>query len=395
MGLDVEADGLAALSGTFLVLAAGSVVLRFVARSRQKARVWMDDHTMALAWVGFVGLTALSFFGQSAPTPRSEVMLNSDLGRRLTVTTAHVGIAKGFLGYEMPRDRASVEAVALTQARTLIAFAVLTATTFGLTKLSALFFYRRIFCVGPRGDAFDFVTAVFVFLVSAWTVTFIVVPLNLCGPLRSIEWDIRHASRCDHYAYFKGISVSDFILDVAVLVLPLPKIWSLNMTTVRKIAVSGLGASTTRLVIMMRIVHRGRAGNARDTYQGNTRIVYYGILEAAFNIVAINGPSLWYLVAGIPPDRVLHSIRTFVSLGSSHRPGSSKSSVDGVTRHVSPGRKLDDADSSPSSPTKGSCVETYAMADVNAVHAARGSQGGIVVGHEFKREIEQRHTPMQ
>lgn len=51
MGLDVEANGLAALSGTFLLLTTGTVVLRFVARYKQKGRVWMDDYTMALAWV--------------------------------------------------------------------------------------------------------------------------------------------------------------------------------------------------------------------------------------------------------------------------------------------------------------------------------------------------------
>ncbi|KAH0593230.1 hypothetical protein MHUMG1_08952 [Metarhizium humberi] len=358
MGLDVEANGLAALSGTFLLLTTGSVVLRFVARYKQKGRVWMDDYTMALAWVGFVGLAALSFFG----------------------------ISRGFLGYAMPRDRALVQAVALTQARALISFDVLTAMTFGMTKLSAVFFYRRIFCFGPRRDVFDYVTVVFVLLVSAWTVTFIVVPLNLCGPLKSIEWDIHHAAQCDHYAYFKGISVSDFVLDVAVLVLPLPKIWSLNMTTVRKIAVScvflialvGLGASTARLVIMMQLIRKGRAGNAKDTYQGNTQIVYYAILEAAFNIVAINGPSLWYLVAGVPPERVLHSIRSIISLGSGHRPDSSKSSVERTTCDAAPGHKLDDTDSSPSSPVKNG-VETYAMADLSAVTSAKGGQGVIVV----------------
>ncbi|KAG8417319.1 hypothetical protein J3459_012412 [Metarhizium acridum] len=196
MGLDVQASGLAALSGAFLFLTTGSVVLRFVARYKQKGRVWVDDYTMALAWVGFVGLAALSFFG----------------------------ISRGFLGYTMPKDRASVQAVAFTQACTLISFDVLTAMTFGMTKLSAVFFYRRIFCFGPHRDVFNYVTMVFVFLISAWTVTFIVVPLNLCGPLKSIGWDIRHATQCAHYAYFKGISVSDFVLDVAVLVLPLPKV---------------------------------------------------------------------------------------------------------------------------------------------------------------------------
>ncbi|KAG8417320.1 hypothetical protein J3459_012413 [Metarhizium acridum] len=140
---------------------------------------------------------------------------------------------------------------------------------------------------------------------------------------------------------------------------------------------------------MMQLIHKGRAGNAKDTYQGNTQIVYYAILEAAFNIIAINGPSLWYLVAGVPPDRVLHSIRSIVSLGSGHRPNSPKSSVERATRDAALGHKLDDTDSSPSSPVKG-CVETYAMADSGAIPSAKGSHGGIVVEREFRREIEQR-----
>lgn len=65
---------------------------------------------------------------------------------------------------------------------------------------------------------------VFIFLAFARMVTFIVLPLNLCGPLQSIEWDTRHATLCGHYAYFKAIAVPDFILDVTILVLPLPKV---------------------------------------------------------------------------------------------------------------------------------------------------------------------------
>ncbi|OAQ59465.2 hypothetical protein VFPPC_14778 [Pochonia chlamydosporia 170] len=361
MGIDFQTNGLAALSGTFLFLTFGSVVLRFVARYKQKGRVWMDDYTIAVAWVGFVGLVALSFFG----------------------------LGEGFLGNTTPKDKALVQATAFTQGRTLISFDVLTALTLGMTKLSAVCFYRRIFCFGSHRDALNCITMIFIFLVLVWTVTFIVVPLSLCGPLKCIDRDIRHATQFDRYAsYFKGFSVSDSILDVAVLVLPLPKIWSLNITTARKIAVScvflialvGLGASTARLVIMMRLVHKGRAGNAKDRPQASTQIVYYAVLEAAFSIVAINGPSLWYIVASNPLGRILQSIRSIVSFAPSHRPNSSKRSVERVTRDAAMGHKLDVTDSSPSSPAKGS-VETYVMADLNVVPAAKGSRGGILVDH--------------
>lgn len=134
-----------------------------------------------------------------------------------------------------------------------------------------------------------------------------------------------------------------------------------------------------------------RIGRSRNVLaEGNTQIVYYAILEAAFNIVAINGPSLWYLVAGVPPERVLHSIRSIISLGSGHRPDSSKSSVERTTCDAAPGHKLDDTDSSPSIPVKNG-VETYAMADLSAVTSTKGGQGVIVVDREFRREVEQRH----
>jgi hypothetical protein len=83
---------------------------------------------------------------------------------------------------------------------------------------------------------------------------------NLCGH-HSINWDVApgHSALCKlDYPYFEATTISDFILDVFILTMPLPKvrsikfivtklpwadskqIWSLHATTSRKVAISGV-----------------------------------------------------------------------------------------------------------------------------------------------------------
>ncbi|APA10336.1 hypothetical protein sscle_06g051060 [Sclerotinia sclerotiorum 1980 UF-70] len=76
------------------------------------------------------------------------------------------------------------------------------------------------------------------------------------------------------FPYFMGTTISEFLLDVFILNLPIPKIWSLNMTLKRNVAVSyvfllaflGLISSTSRVAITIILVTRGRAIDYEDAY---------------------------------------------------------------------------------------------------------------------------------
>lgn len=98
----------------------------------------------------------------------------------------------------------------------------------GLGKLGALFFYRRIFCIKGLCDTFSVVSAAYIVTVAIWTVVFFVMTWNLCGH-HSINWDVQvgHSAFCKlDYPYFKGSTISDFILEVFILSLPIPKVRS-------------------------------------------------------------------------------------------------------------------------------------------------------------------------
>jgi hypothetical protein len=86
---------------------------------------------------------------------------------------------------------------------------------------------------------------------------------------------------------------------------------------------SGLGAATARMALSIHLVMQGRAVNDEDSYQSNTSWAFYVILEAGLTMIAANLPSLWCLTRDISPESVLRSVRSLISVRSSH--GSEKS----------------------------------------------------------------------
>ena len=98
--------------------------------------------------------------------------------------------------------------------------------TLGCTKLSVLFFYRRIFRATGARDIFNGMTVGFIAMVSCWIIVFVVMTYNLCGH-HSLNWAVQpgHSAKCKlDFPYFEAVTISDFILDVLILVLPLPKV---------------------------------------------------------------------------------------------------------------------------------------------------------------------------
>lgn len=97
----------------------------------------------------------------------------------------------------------------------------------GLAKLSALFFYRRIFCSGHPRNAFSILTVLTIAVIAAWTITFFVMTFLVCGPNINYLWAPGHSAsaKCGLiYHYFMGTTISDFLLDVFILILPIPKV---------------------------------------------------------------------------------------------------------------------------------------------------------------------------
>ena len=153
----------------------------------------------------------------------------------------------------------------LTRFKIEYAFFMMQPLALGLTKLSFIYFYRRIFLNGTSETAFNLATIIAIGIVASWMISFFFAYMFICGSHPSVYWESIKASSAHCFktrVALNGFAISDFLTDAIVLLLPIPMvsfkslqrwliidIWyqvlRLQMTTSRKIAVLavfGLGA---------------------------------------------------------------------------------------------------------------------------------------------------------
>lgn len=113
---------------------------------------------------------------------------------------------------------------------------VITTLNLGVVKISILLFYRRLFIVRP----FKIASAVMITIVAGWAVSFTIAMVAQCNPpsyfWRLFEKD--YPTHCiDVFVMYEGLAISDLILDVLVLALPIPMVASLHLPWKTKIQV--------------------------------------------------------------------------------------------------------------------------------------------------------------
>lgn len=94
----------------------------------------------------------------------------------------------------------------------------------GLVRLSALFFYRRVFVVTRRWDAFGIITTIWIIIVTLWIIGFLLLEIFQCGPNVSEGFSGGASKVCLTVVYLEAFVISSFLLDFSVLVLPIPKV---------------------------------------------------------------------------------------------------------------------------------------------------------------------------
>lgn len=130
---------------------------------------------------------------------------------------------------------------------------------YGCIKISVLFFYRRLFVNGTSTNR-DIVTKVAIGIAAAWTMTFFLLQLFMCGQHIAWNWGpfIVLETCVDGFKYNNALFTSDLITDILVICLPIPyvdypfnsesdgnltdcsQIFKLHMTMQRKLATSGV-----------------------------------------------------------------------------------------------------------------------------------------------------------
>ena len=102
-------------------------------------------------------------------------------------------------------------------------------------KLSVLFFYRRIF----PSNRFRTISIIIGIVTLAWFVLFIFLQFFTCVPL-AYYWDKSiPGGHCidDHIIAYYGTSPGDIATNIAILILPIPYLWNLQMHWQRRLAV--------------------------------------------------------------------------------------------------------------------------------------------------------------
>jgi hypothetical protein len=108
------------------------------------------------------------------------------------------------------------------------AFNVFAVLSMGLNKISALFFFKRVFVTGHKIEVFNYIAITSIGVVILWTIAFLIMSFFECGTHISAEWtsDAKIAAKyCTHnYPVLEGLAISDFLLDFWILILPIPKV---------------------------------------------------------------------------------------------------------------------------------------------------------------------------
>lgn len=102
-------------------------------------------------------------------------------------------------------------------------------------KFSILAFYRRVF---PTGEL-RITTYILIGVITAWWIAAVLVSVLSCTPAK-FDWDsTKHNGHCiGASGFILRNSIPNIATDVAILLLPLPVIWKLQLPIRKKVAVT-------------------------------------------------------------------------------------------------------------------------------------------------------------
>ncbi|MCJ1396737.1 hypothetical protein MMC18_009629, partial [Xylographa bjoerkii] len=198
-----------------------------------------------------------------------------------------------------------------------------------LSKLSALAFYARIFGLDIR--RFRFTIWLVTGLVCTWIMAIFITLLLQCRPLQK-AWEPTMDGICmNTYIWWLAASTSSFILDLIILILPLPMLWRLHVKTYRKFLMFCVFLCGYSVVIVSlgRVIQQAQAnpGNAPFLPDVTYDIIPGGkwlAVESPIAIFSLCLPSIFALVKrGISggPRALFPSRRAFDLASNTDRTG--------------------------------------------------------------------------
>ncbi|KAI2478470.1 hypothetical protein Ptr902_10083 [Pyrenophora tritici-repentis] len=198
------------------------------------------------------------------------------------------------------------------------------AASTALIKLSILFQYLRLFTeAAPSGSSTQYrlarrLTWGLIAICAVWGCTFFLLALFPCKPIeknwnplldgKCIGWGTKDPDK--FYGMFLGHSVSNCILDVLVLLLPVPFLTTLRIAGKSRAGLIGLfclGCTVVTVaigrMIAMSVNRAGTVPVLDMTY--HTPIIYiFAVLEVNFAIITASIPIFWPVIATLASNKI-------------------------------------------------------------------------------------------
>ncbi|KAI1211426.1 uncharacterized protein F4807DRAFT_459003 [Annulohypoxylon truncatum] len=174
--------------------------------------------------------------------------------------------------------------------QTTYALELLTWPAVGFTKISVILMYKRIFTT-PR---FQKISWILVGFNIAWTISFTFALMFSCMPIAS-QWDFELEFTCvDQAALFTIALATDVAADFLVLLLPIHKVWQLQMSITRKtmiICIFLLGGLVSvvgliRIHYLTKVYEVLEASPEADTTWIFAQVYYWTIIETNVGVLS-------------------------------------------------------------------------------------------------------------
>ncbi|KAI0449138.1 hypothetical protein F5B21DRAFT_495263 [Xylaria acuta] len=251
------------------VLALIAVILRFYVRWYKKAGFSWDDWFILLSIVSVITIDAVDLYA-TAFNPNGATAASSN--------------------GEIEYSPADVIYTKISYASTVLYF-TLTSTT----KLSILFLYNRIFSINTSFRRQ--VIALIIIVMGFWVGTVIADLLN-CIPLKWTWLNSLDDPRyCFNYNYFWLASgIVEAVIDVAILLLPIPVIYRLRLTKSKRYAIFGVFLVGVFVIIsgIVKVI-LSYAPNSREPSFNQTQV--WTTVHSCTGIICACMPVCWHLIA--------------------------------------------------------------------------------------------------
>jgi hypothetical protein len=137
-----------------------------------------------------------------------------------------------------------------------------------LIKVSLLLILTRVF--RPHKKTIIFVYA-FMGAMLAYYVPVLIIKVRICAPISGLWNPNAHATCMNQRALFTADTVMSAVTDLAVLILPIPLTWSLQVPLRKKlkiIALLGAGgvATASSIVRLILVIHLGSSADETTTF---------------------------------------------------------------------------------------------------------------------------------